>query len=101
MADYFLDTSAYAAKCMNKEKPQMHCNGHCQLQKKLGETDNKDKQNNEHKNETNIEVISSKTFFASIHIPFKISVTHKYFIFNTGAPIDQSSQLLRTPQFFT
>ena len=32
---YYNNTAAYAKKCENKSRPAMHCNGKCQLMKKL------------------------------------------------------------------
>lgn len=43
-ADYYLDTEAYAALCENKARPEMNCNGHCQMAKKMEQTDQQDKQ---------------------------------------------------------
>ncbi len=37
--DYQLHTDMYAAYCINKDKPEMQCNGLCQLDKKLDELD--------------------------------------------------------------
>ena len=54
VADYYVNTASYAANCVNKTKPQMHCNGECQLQKKLNTEENKDKQTNERKNDQTI-----------------------------------------------
>ena len=35
-ADFFIHQSEIAATlCENKDKPEMHCNGHCQLKKEL------------------------------------------------------------------
>lgn len=33
--DYHLHTDMYAMYCINKDKPEMQCNGMCQLDKKL------------------------------------------------------------------
>jgi len=100
VAGYYLDNEVYAENCVNKDKPQMHCDGKCQLQKKLTEEDNKDKQNTERKNETGIEVLSSKSFFATIQKPFPKVIATKYFIINTGAPVDHSFQFFHPPQSF-
>lgn len=47
VADYYVNTSSYIENCINKDKPWMHCNGKCQLCKKLHQQDNSDKQNSE------------------------------------------------------
>jgi len=79
----------------------MHCNGACQLQKKLNTEENKDKQTNERKNENLNEVLSSKSFFASVDLPIKIFIAKNYFITNTGFPVDKSFQFFHPPQAFS
>jgi hypothetical protein len=44
VVDYCANTAAYAEKCVNKGKPWMHCNGRCQLCKKMAQQENPDKQ---------------------------------------------------------
>jgi hypothetical protein len=44
VADYYVNTGRYIENCVNKDKPWMHCNGKCQLCKKLHQEDNSDKQ---------------------------------------------------------
>ena len=41
---YYFDTASYAAHCENKDKPAMHCNGKCQMIKKLKQADHQEKQ---------------------------------------------------------
>lgn len=45
----------------------MHCNGKCQMMKKLKQEENKDKQNPERKSDNKDEVLSSKSFFTILH----------------------------------
>lgn len=47
VADYYVNASSYLENCINKDKPWMHCNGKCQLCKKLHQQDNSDKQSPE------------------------------------------------------
>ncbi len=98
VAGYYLNTKAYAINCVNKDKPQLHCNGKCQLQKKLNDNNGKEKQTPERKNEAGNEVISSKTFFASVEIPFTSVNTNKYFILNNGVPVDKAFEFFHPPQ---
>jgi hypothetical protein len=68
MADYYANTSEYAQNCVNKARPAMHCNGQCQLMKKLQQAEKKDQENPERKGETKGEVIlSSRSFFTITH----------------------------------
>ena len=39
LIDYYFQTSIYAAYCINEDKPEMHCNGMCQLDKKMDDLD--------------------------------------------------------------
>ncbi len=64
VVDYFANTRAYAKNCENKARPQLHCNGKCQMMKKLKQEEKKDEQNPERKVETKNEyVLSSKSFY--------------------------------------
>jgi hypothetical protein len=47
VADYYLNTASFVKDCVNKDKPWIHCNGRCQLCKKLHQEDNSDKQSPE------------------------------------------------------
>lgn len=68
--DYCLRTAAYAKECINKAKPLMHCNGKCQLAKKIMQEQNKDQQAPERKSVNRNDItLSAKSFFASIKLP--------------------------------
>lgn len=75
VVDYYTNTASYAKNCINKAKPMMHCNGHCQLMKKLNHEENKDQQNPERRAENKLEVLSSRSFFCNAAIPAFISVS--------------------------
>ncbi len=76
----------------------MHCNGKCQLEKKINTTDNNDKQSPERKIDTQNEVLSSKTFFTSVEILSKPLSKEKYITINTGVPVDRSSGFFHPPK---
>lgn len=67
IAEYYTNTAAYAKNCINKAKPKMACNGKCQVMKKIQQEENKDKQNPERKTNNKEEVLSSKSFFTTLH----------------------------------
>jgi hypothetical protein len=62
IANYYTNTQAYAKNCINKARPKMHCNGKCQMMKKLKQDENKDSQNPERKNEIKTDLL----FFTQI-----------------------------------
>jgi hypothetical protein len=77
--DYYTNMAAYAKSCENKARPVMHCNGKCQMMKKLQQDEKKDSQLPERKS-TNDEIISSKSFFTSVdHFPAGITVAYNIF----------------------
>jgi hypothetical protein len=98
IAGYYVDTPAYAAKCVNKNKPQLHCNGKCMLQKKLNEADNKEKQNTEHKTEINFSVLSSKSFFASVFFLNSVTIKKQYPCFNSSLVVDVAFDFFQPPR---
>jgi len=44
--DYQLNLPEYLAKCINKDKPQIHCNGQCVLMKKIREKEKEETKKN-------------------------------------------------------
>ena len=42
--EYQIHLPEYIAKCINKDRPQLHCNGQCVLMKKIEEKEEKDAQ---------------------------------------------------------
>jgi hypothetical protein len=63
---YYANTGSYARNCVNRNLPMMHCNGKCQMMKKLQAEDKKDRQNPERRTENNDQVASSKSFFPTV-----------------------------------
>jgi hypothetical protein len=69
IADYYANTASYAKYCINKALPKLHCNGKCQMMKKLLLEEKKDQENTERRENLKNLVLSSKTFFAEIDSP--------------------------------
>jgi hypothetical protein len=49
MMDYYVNRAAYQKSCINKSRPMLHCQGKCQMMKKIREQEKKEAQNNERK----------------------------------------------------
>lgn len=96
VVNYYANTSSFIKNCENKAKPQLHCNGRCQMMKKLKHEDNKDQQNSDRKNSSKDEVISSKSFFASLvaPLPFFAKIFYPQITFTTK---DFSSDFFHPP----
>jgi len=97
MLDYYTNTSRYAKDCENKAKPQIHCNGKCQMMKKLKQEEKKDQQNPERKSENKKEyVLSSKSFFPVLS---EIICEHKIFFlpYRLGNTIKMPRSIFHPP----
>lgn len=76
--DYYLNKTGYAKQCENKARPKMHCNGKCQMAKKLNAAERNEKQNGERKAENKSEtVLSSKSFYPALH--FAVALPANYY----------------------
>lgn len=100
IADYYTNTEKYAANCENKARPKMHCNGKCQMMKKLKQEEKKDQENPERKSENKNEVLlSSKSFFASLVLPvLQLNPEIKYPGQSNSISIDRSLDIFHPPQ---
>ncbi len=63
--DYKINTETYARNCENKARPKLHCNGKCQMMKKLKSEEQKDQQNPERKAENKNEILYFCQLFSS------------------------------------
>jgi len=79
VTEYFTNTASFAKNCENKAKPQLHCNGKCQMMKKLNQEEKKDQQNSERKSYKD-EVLSSKIFFGAINLNYSFIKTFYPFL---------------------
>ncbi len=95
VASYYTNTAAYAKNCVNKTRPQLHCNGKCQMMKQLKEEEKKEQQNNERKPSLD-EVLSSKSFFATVH-DFQSTIDRVFFHRNVGYPVDRPTHFFHPP----
>ncbi|MDN3659132.1 hypothetical protein QWZ08_26040 [Ferruginibacter paludis] len=57
MLDYYTNKATFAKNCINKTRPVLHCNGKCQMMKKLKQEESRDKQSPERKNAGKNEVL--------------------------------------------
>ncbi len=96
VAGYYANTAAYAKNCENKAKPKLHCNGKCQMIKKLKQEENKDKQNPERKSDNKDEVLSCNSFYASVISKF-IPATTAYPNLTISKAIEMPRSIFHPP----
>lgn len=96
--DYYARSDAYAKVCKNKARPQMHCNGKCQVMKKIKSEQEKDQENPGRKAENKAEALSlhhcnplpgfSPSFDVFLEYPFSApppTVDRSYAVFHPPA----------------
>jgi len=100
VADYYANTGKYAVNCVNKAKPMMHCNGKCQMMKKLKQEEKKDAENPERKPENKNEIqLSSKSYFAATQTPVTVLFRSYTIVLNSdGHSIDRSFDIFHPPR---
>lgn len=98
MFEFYLN-QAYIAKnlCINRSNPQMHCNGHCQMKKKLREEDKQNQENPEHRAENKSEPFVPCIDIAAIQ-PACVTVVNSFHTPQTiGSPVDLSYTIFHPP----
>lgn len=88
----------YIAKelCINKNKPQLHCNGKCYLMKKLKQAEDK-----EQKQERQLLKIQLQEPLGSMRFEFKqypYAVTAVHIPYTTGKPLSNVKAIFHPPQ---
>ena len=95
--NYYSNTAAFAKNCENKAKPMLHCNGRCQMLKRLKQEENKDKQNPERRSDNKDEVLfCSKNQLNWQQYLTSIEITYPHF--NTSITKDISVDFFQPPQ---
>lgn len=94
----FYRNQDYIAKnlCENRDRPMLHCDGHCLLAKKLQAAEKKEQRNPESKGENKQDVVSSRSFYPVIVSTTIESVT-PHFTSNNGKPVDFAEDFFHPP----
>ena len=94
----FYRNQEYIAKnlCENRFRPQLHCDGHCLLAKKLQQAEKKEQRNPDLKGENKQEVVSSRSFYPVI-VTTTIEPVTPHYAFNKGKPVDFAEDFFHPP----
>lgn len=94
----FYSNQEYIAKnlCENRFRPQLHCDGHCLLAKKLKQAEKKEQRNPDSKGENKQEVVSSRSFYPVIITAAAEPIAHHYSS-NNGKPVDIAEDFFHPP----
>ncbi|MGZ3850674.1 MAG: hypothetical protein ACXVKI_16180 [Flavisolibacter sp.] len=67
--DYYSHKAAYAQYCENKARPMLHCNGKCQMMKRLKEQEKKEQQDPERRPDHKNELVYDQSHLAQWLLP--------------------------------
>lgn len=99
--DYYTNTAAFAKACENKARPMLHCNGKCQLAKKLKAQEKKEQEERERKGAAKNILLSSKSFFATLEGTVANSLPDYPLATNRGAIVQQPRAIFHPPDAVT
>lgn len=99
VAGYYANTQAYAKNCENKAKPQMHCNGKCQMMKKIKAEEKKGQEGSERKTDHQIDI----PFFESVHSGMDATVVFSQPnsirpTYQNNTTVDRNGDIFHPPQ---
>jgi hypothetical protein len=98
LLSYFTNKQAYERYCVNKARPQLHCDGKCQMAKKIKAEEERD-QKDPLKNSLSSEVtMINENHFVSIQPEFIALIIRKdIFPHSIGNVVDRSRSLFHPP----
>lgn len=98
LLDYTVNKQSYEMKCCNKSNPKMKCHGRCQMMKKLQEEEKKE-QDQEKNSDTKTEPLSSRSFFATVHVPEATDeIISRLSLNTTGKAVRRVTEIFHPPK---
>lgn len=95
--DYLVEKREYMKRCENKARPQLHCNGKCQLMKKIQALQEKEQgQPPELKLAAKLEIVAP-VYRLSLSLPDTQDNTINFIARTIGSPIHRSDSLFHPP----
>lgn len=92
--DYQINTEFYETYCINKQKPELDCNGKCQVKKATEKSQNPASQI---KYAFELNILPSKPIETEIKNPFSLELKTKKFSYNPIFTLDGYTHILPDP----
>jgi hypothetical protein len=92
--DYQINTEFYETYCINKQKPELDCNGKCQVKKATEQSQNPTSQI---KYAFELNILPSKPIETEIKNPFSLELKTKKFSYNPIFTLDGYTHILPDP----
>lgn len=97
MFDYQINTQSYAKDCINKARPQLHCNGQCKLMKKLKKEAEEEQRNPERKVESKNEIVVFAQSFTPANRVVTLLPSTTFVATSIGGEIKMPRSVLHPP----
>lgn len=99
MFEFYLNQDFIAKNlCINRDKPQMQCNGKCHLKKQLTAEERKEQENPERRTDNKSEIFYANADLINNITPTVSTVSiHYYNPASIGTPIDRVSTIFHPP----
>lgn len=78
ITDYCLNTETYSKNCINKDRPQLNCNGKCQMNKKIAVMEKNEMDSNDHNTGNKIVNLYNSEEHSAIIFSFTYKLTAEY-----------------------
>lgn len=96
---YLLYTDVYLKACVNKEKPELGCNGKCQLGKKMTEQENASTPVPILKDAGKTEVLSTRSYPPVYKTVLQFKVIVRIPVHDAGAAVHRSFSVFHPPRY--
>ncbi len=94
---YLINKADYEKNCVNKARPMLHCNGKCQLMKKIAEEEKKQRRDAPELKLAKSEVISSRSSFLLGIDNLDFANRPFYPVFNNRTTVDMPARVFHPP----
>lgn len=95
--DYYINTSSFAENCENKVRPSLHCNGKCQMMKKLKQEENRENKAPEKRSENRDELVVSNFPQFKPDITLPLILIKEYVISNDSCTVKMPRSCFHPP----
>lgn len=95
---YYTNRADYAKNCVNKKKPMLHCNGKCQLAKKIAEQEKKEKEESHKGLLAQEEVVTIPQQYIVYSFPIIKRTSNKFPIYTSQLPVIYTGSIFQPPR---
>lgn len=85
--------------CINKNKPELNCNGKCYLMNKLKQAQEKEQKQEHQFQKVQLQMQEALPAFPFLFRQYSIAAINFSIRFNTGMPVARGSAIFHPPQF--